>query len=306
MSEIDPHDALNTGGHRAMVPGAKQRLIHLLNREIFIGMRRVFGQGGGGTGPLVQDISREAIVISGPAKSAASITATFRQILHGALPARTIVVGGEVVPFITGPEASWPPILYTDRGTGLRRLEIPRAAYLWSLAESQGWADEVPHPGIGVVWTPLPTDAPTDHPHDRYLVALNGETQQAQARLQKERPGSPLGISITDIDPYLMTVEFVPSSDFMSCWGMEPMRELARDLFSIAFVSWMRLYVRDPSACGWIGIDERFRPRKEDLGGRDKWAHLNDREQAFAKLRRECEQIGWERGTLARATPLRG
>lgn len=290
--------------HATMQPGAKQRLIDLLNREIFIGMRRVFGYGGG-IGPMVQDISPEAIVIPGHAKSAASITATFRQILHGAVPARTMVVGGTVVPFVTEPEASWPPILYTDRGSGLRRLEIPRAAYLWSLAESQGWADEVPLGGPGVAWAPLPIETTSDHPHDRYLAALNREAQAARARLQEETPRSPLGLTVTDIDPYRVTAEFVPSSDFMSCWELDPAKELARDLFYIGSASWIRLYVRDWGACGWIGMDERFRPREGELQRPDSESSPSARRQEFWRLQQECERIGWERGELARAVPLR-
>lgn len=287
-----------------MTRGAKVRLIDLLNNEVFIGMRRVFGYGGG-IGPVVQDISSESIVISGPEKSAEGIRATFRQILHGAAPARTIVIGKQVLPFITEGEPDWPPILYVDRGTGLRRLEIPRVAYLWSLAEQQGWADAVPVDGVGVVWQPLPLESPTDHPHDRYLAALNREASMARARLQKETPGSPLGLTVTDIDPYRITAEFVPSSDFMSCWGMDPAKELARDLFLIGSASWIRLYVRDQGACGWIGVDERFRPRKEDVREPDRRIELSPRDREFWTLKQECERIGWERGELARSVPAR-
>lgn len=288
-----------------MTIGAKVRLMDLLNREIFIGMRRVFGYGGG-IGPMVQDISPEAIVIGGHEKSAEGIRATFRQILHGAVPARTIVIGTKVLPFVTEPDPAWPPILHTARGTGLRRLEIPRAAYLWSLAESEAWADEVPRAGSEVIWEPLPLEAPTDHPHDRILAALNREALPAQARLQKETSGrTPVGLTVTDIDPYLITVEFVPSSDFMSCWNADPAAELARDLHLIGSPSWIRLYVRD-SACGWIGIDERLRARPGDVPKFDRYAPPDPRQQEFWRLQQECERIGWERGGLARATPVHG
>lgn len=287
-----------------MSRGAKRRLIDILNRESFLDLRRIFGQHGGGNGPLVQDISPEAIVIGGPEKSAAAIASTFRQILHGTMPARTIVVGRTVLPFVTEPEQEWPPILYTDRGTGLRRLELPRIAHLWSLAERQGWADEVPDEPQAP-WTAIPTEGPSDHPHDRYLMALNREAQKAEARLQKKTPREPLRLTVTDIEPYRITAEFLHTSSFLFCWSMDPAKELARDVFFIGFASWIRLHVFDPLVGGWIGIDERFRPREEDLGPPNRKVELTARDHEFRKLREACERIGWERGELARAVPVR-
>lgn len=286
--------------------GAKVRLIDLLNREVFIGMRRIFGQHQGGSGPMVREISPQAIVIAGPENSADGIRATFRQILHGAAPARTIVVGKREMPFVTGTEPDWPPVLHTDRGHGLRRLEIPRVAYLWALAEREGWVDEVPLvPATGPGWAPMPMDTTSEHPHDRYLVALNREARASEARVQREVPNDPLSLAVTDIDPYRIVAEFAPTSDFMSCWNMDPAKELARELSLVGSASWIRLHVLDRAFTGWITIEERFRPRPEDITPQPpRNAPPDARRQEFWRLRQACEGIGWERGELARVVPI--
>lgn len=290
---------------QVMVRGAKLRLIDLLNNEVFIGLRRVFGYGGG-NGPMVKDISPEAIVIAVTDRSADAVVATYRQILNGAAPARTIVVGNRVIPFAENVPHD-PPILYTDRGTGLRRLEIPRVAHLWAMAEREGWADEVvftPSPPKPSIW-----GSSSDHPHDRYLVALNRLAEGTTARIAAN-VRHPVSMAITDIDGMRITAEFSPRTSFMSAWGMDPSRDLALDLFYLVHVSWIRLYVFDSRFAGWIGLEERFRPRDEDFVppiGADEgdlkeedFPHRQDLED----LRSRCAAIGWERGELARATPL--
>lgn len=294
---------------------ARARIVLLLNADMLRTPRKHFAMFGQ-IGWSVVDVTPQRIEVKASYGKDRGIVAedlahnlrnAIRSLVGTSLPTERFVMGEVDIPFEE--PGSRPSAVITLKSMVDRfgAVSFPRLERLWAQAEREGWTvgaddEDAREARVEAAWDALPpmvTVAPSDHPHDLLLAALNAVTEPRRLRAERVRHNE-VKMGVLDVDPDRITLEYFSRWIGGGLWdqGLRGIDAIGSVLHPLISVRGARVVIYDGILEEWSTFDERW---EEPRGGTEGCSLATRRR--IRELWAACDADGWERGTLARTGP---